>query len=244
MRNRLPLLISILALTAAVAFPLGVLASHSFNDVSNANPFHADIAALKDSGVSSTGCGGGNFCPKDYVTREQMAAFMNRLGALSPSKTPVVNADRLDGYGSEDLSRVAFGYNPTLINGTLAPTTGIVTAQIFVPGPGYLAVSGNTTLYNPTGDSDSDSSCELRFQGGPVLVGSYHQTSTGSTGSTNLWVNQCTSQSVTQVCFTQLYNMEFYVQAGSGTTSAQNATLIVQYTPFGNTGLPPACTSS
>ncbi len=243
MRNRLPLLISVLALVAAVAFPLGVLASHSFTDVSNSNPFHEDIAALKDSGVTS-GCGGGNFCPKDYVTREQMAAFMNRLGALSDTKIPVVNADRVDGYESQDLGRVAFGYNPTLINGALAPTTGIVTAQIAVPGPGYLAVSGNTTLYNPTADSDGDSSCELRFQGGPVLVGSYHQTSTGSTGATNLWVSQCTSQSVTQVCFTQLYNMEFYVQAGSGTTSAQNATLIVQYTPFGNTGIPPACTSS
>ena len=42
--------------------------------------------------------GGGNYCPKDYVTREQMAAFMNRLGALQAGKTPVVNADKVDGF--------------------------------------------------------------------------------------------------------------------------------------------------
>jgi hypothetical protein len=44
-----------------------------------------------DSKVTS-GCGGGNYCPTANVTREQMAAFLNRLGALGPGKTPVVNA--------------------------------------------------------------------------------------------------------------------------------------------------------
>ena len=88
--------------TALVAFPLGTLGSHQFLDVPDSNPFHADISALADSGVT-TGCGGSNFCPSAFVTREQMAAFMNRLGALSPSKVPVVNADRLDGLDSTEL---------------------------------------------------------------------------------------------------------------------------------------------
>lgn len=72
----------------SMGLPLGVLASHQFSDVPNSNPFHADIEALANTGVT-TGCGGGRFCPSDYVTREQMAAFMNRLGALSPGKVPV-----------------------------------------------------------------------------------------------------------------------------------------------------------
>ena len=98
------------ALTAAVlimamiALPLGVLASHQFADVPDSNPFHADIDALADSGVT-TGCGGPNFCPDDNVTREQMAAFMNRLGALQADKTPVVNADKVDGLDSTALGR-------------------------------------------------------------------------------------------------------------------------------------------
>ncbi|HEX2766163.1 MAG TPA: S-layer homology domain-containing protein [Candidatus Limnocylindria bacterium] len=83
-----------------LAFPLGVLASHQFTDVPDSNPFHNDIDALVDSGVTS-GCGGGKYCPSSNVTRGQMAAFLNRLGALGPGKTPVVNAatsQKTDGW--------------------------------------------------------------------------------------------------------------------------------------------------
>jgi len=78
-------------IVALMAFPLGVIASHQFGDVPNSNPYHADIDAVADAGVT-TGCGGGNYCPGAFVTREQMAAFMNRLGALQAGKTPVANA--------------------------------------------------------------------------------------------------------------------------------------------------------
>jgi hypothetical protein len=78
-------------IVALLAFPLGVIASHQFSDVPDSNPYHADITALADAGVT-TGCGGGKYCPSAYVTREQMAAFMNRLGALGAGKTPVANA--------------------------------------------------------------------------------------------------------------------------------------------------------
>ena len=92
--------VTIVSLVIAVtAFPIGVLASHQFSDVLDSNPYHADIDALVDAGVT-TGCGGGKYCPSAFVTREQMAAFMNRLGALGPGKTPVVNADLLDGLDS------------------------------------------------------------------------------------------------------------------------------------------------
>lgn len=79
-------------LAAALAFPLGVFAAHQFSDVPDSNPYHADIDALVDAGVTS-GCGGGQYCPTQNVTREQMAAFLNRLGALQAGKTPVVNAN-------------------------------------------------------------------------------------------------------------------------------------------------------
>jgi hypothetical protein len=92
--------VALVVLGAAIAFPLGVIASHQFSDVPNTNTYHADIDALADSGVT-TGCGNGTtFCPSAFVTREQMAAFMNRLGALGAGKVPVVNADKLDGIDS------------------------------------------------------------------------------------------------------------------------------------------------
>jgi hypothetical protein len=93
-----------IVLSVAIAFPLGVIASHQFTDVPTSNTFHDDIDAIADVGVT-TGCAVGKYCPKDFVTREQMAAFLNRLGALGPGKTPVVNADKLDGLTSSQLAR-------------------------------------------------------------------------------------------------------------------------------------------
>jgi hypothetical protein len=102
-RARRPRTVAVLALVAALAaFPLASLASDTFADVPDSNVFHNDINAIADAGVT-TGCGGGNYCPSANVTREQMAAFMNRLGALSAGKTPVVNADKLDGLDSTDF---------------------------------------------------------------------------------------------------------------------------------------------
>jgi hypothetical protein len=224
-----------LVIGVAIAFPLGVIASHQFSDVPNTNTYHADIDALADAGVT-TGCGDGTtFCPSAFVTREQMAAFMNRLGALGPGKAPVVNADKVDGFHAADLHRVAFNAVGVLINGSLAPTTGTVSTQINLPAPGFLIVSGNTTLYSPS--TVGNSTCQLQYQGGGAMSGSYHQTSTGSPGVTN----QCTSQTVATTCTAGTLTLEFYVVAGTGDTSAQDASIIVQYVPFDATGLPPSC---
>ncbi len=66
------------------------------------HPFYWDIQEVANAGVT-TGCGGGKYCPDDTVTRGQMAAFMNRLGALGEGKPPVVNADKLDGLQASDF---------------------------------------------------------------------------------------------------------------------------------------------
>jgi hypothetical protein len=79
-----------------------VFASHRYTDVPTSSTFHADIDAIAAVGVT-TGCAVGKYCPKDFVTREQMAAFLNRLGALGPGKTPVVNATKLDGKDSTEF---------------------------------------------------------------------------------------------------------------------------------------------
>ncbi len=98
-----------IVITVAILLPVGVaLASHQFGDVPDSNTFHGDISAIADAGVTG-GCGGGNYCPDENVTREQMAAFMNRLGALAPGKAPVVNAAKLQGKGAAAF--MPFGAN-------------------------------------------------------------------------------------------------------------------------------------
>lgn len=52
-------------------------ASHDFTDVPTAHQFHSQISAIKGAGIT-TGCGGGNYCPDDFVRRDAMAAFMHR----------------------------------------------------------------------------------------------------------------------------------------------------------------------
>jgi hypothetical protein len=137
----------IVALMAALAFgsAIGVvLASHQFADVPDSNIYHNDIDAIADAGVT-TGCGGGNYCPNDYVTRGQMAAFLNRLGALAPGKVPVVNADRLDGLDANELARVNYGQNissPTITD--TESTYGEVT--IVAPTAGYVLATASVTF--------------------------------------------------------------------------------------------------
>ncbi len=164
---RLPRLLAIpLLLLTLVAFPLGALASHQFGDVPDSNPFHADIDALADSGVT-TGCGGGNFCPSANVTREQMAAFMNRLGALAPGKTPVVNADKVDGL---DPFEIAAGLAP-IPPGVTVTGSGLwdhvavqdnsdVQLLVELPGRAPVNLASGTVNFAPhVAAADDDATC-------------------------------------------------------------------------------------
>jgi hypothetical protein len=47
----------------------------TFGDVPTSHPFFQFIEALYGSGITA-GCGGGNFCPNDYITRGQMAVWV------------------------------------------------------------------------------------------------------------------------------------------------------------------------
>jgi uncharacterized repeat protein (TIGR01451 family) len=59
-----------------------------FIDVPSNNPFYEDIGKLSARGIT-LGCGNGNYCPGDPITREQMAAFILRAkGEFSPPDPP------------------------------------------------------------------------------------------------------------------------------------------------------------
>jgi hypothetical protein len=65
-----------------------VLQGAAFLDVPVSNPFYTRIGQLSARGVTS-GCGGGNYCPAQAITREQMAAFILRsLGDFDPPTPP------------------------------------------------------------------------------------------------------------------------------------------------------------
>jgi hypothetical protein len=125
---------------ALVAVPIAVYASHQFTDVPNTNPFHADIDWLADAGVTK-GCGGSSYCPKDNVTREQMAAFMRRL-----SEGQVVDAGSLAGYPVGNLIRADENSSQNLPDGNV----DVLSATLHLPTAG-IVVAGGKLRIDPNG---------------------------------------------------------------------------------------------
>ncbi len=57
----------------------------TFNDVPTSHPFFQFVEALAAAGITG-GCGGGNYCPDNPVTRGQMAVFLSKaLGLHFPN---------------------------------------------------------------------------------------------------------------------------------------------------------------
>jgi hypothetical protein len=98
-KRRMVLLGTALLLTILLGTTLTVLAHDwPFGDVSASSPFYWNIRRIAVLNISPTGCGGGNFCPKANVTREQMAAYMDRFTkAWTDEDEPyILNLDHRD----------------------------------------------------------------------------------------------------------------------------------------------------
>lgn len=96
-RRRLVLL-AVAATTAllTVGVAAGVLAAERFSDVADDHAFSDQIAWMADAGISE-GYADGTFRPDDPVTRQAMAAFMERLAGADPEVGQVVDAASLQG---------------------------------------------------------------------------------------------------------------------------------------------------
>src|SRR5687767_957448 len=81
-RRSIVLLLGLLLL----AIPGLALASHRFPDVPTNHPFHSQIDAIAGAGITA-GFNDGSYHPSDPVTRQAMAAFMERgLGRIAFSR--------------------------------------------------------------------------------------------------------------------------------------------------------------
>src|SRR5262249_39629751 len=57
-------------------------ATATFNDVPTDHPQFAFVEALVSAGITA-GCGGGNYCPNNPLTRGQMAVFLSKALGLN-----------------------------------------------------------------------------------------------------------------------------------------------------------------
>ncbi len=134
-RRGVRMALSVVALAALLAVPIGVFASHSFTDVPNSNTFHTQIGRVKGAGITS-GCSPTTYCPNGNVTRGQMAAFLARTGG------------RIDYSGNDNINGVPLstsGASPTVL-ATVTVKAGDVTG-------GYAAVqlTGSFTAFANSG---------------------------------------------------------------------------------------------
>ena len=220
--------------TLAIAFPFGVLAGHQFSDVPDGHFFHADVDALVDAGVTS-GCGGGRFCPGANVTRGEMAAFMNRLGALAPDKAPVVNADRVDGRQANGLTRVVQG-------GAIATTTitssGIVYVQVVIQAPtsGYVQLTSSVSIQGAGCTILCNVTAYLTTTNGNPISLPMVQTVLGTTYETASPTTVTAVASGTHTFQLRLIRSD----GGNGVISGWYGEMTAHFSPFNGTGGVPA----
>ena len=226
---------------ALAAFPLGTAAIHQFSDVPDSNIFHNDISAIADVGVT-TGCAAGLYCPSAYVTREQMAAFMNRLGALASDKTPVVNATTVDRYNANEMNRLAYTSSASLLDGN-ASSTGRLTLTIDVPRRGYLAIWGHGNEYFQGSNGESYVDCwievdQSQVQGTYQSTDNFYDTDVTDSNFDNDSTGCATSGGYLVCGGTYTVDLEF--QLGNADDNIVEASLMAEYVPFNGAGNPPS----
>lgn len=194
----------IVGATALVVAPLTAIASHSFTDVPNSNTFHQDIAWLADADVTR-GCNppaNTEFCPDDFTTRGQMAAFMRRfsqyLGAEDGTPAQADNATTANNAAQADNADMLDGKDPAAYRSILAVDAHhtftdpadplavgsheLAAVDITAPTSGVILVNGVTTWESEATDSnvvtwleiDTSTPCDS-FVDGDVLPASFSE---------------------------------------------------------------------
>lgn len=85
-RTRWVPVIALVAVTSLLTAGGTAWASHKFNDVPTAHPFHSEISWLAGTGITQ-GYADGGYHPSDPVTRQAMAAFLKRMHNVNAGLT-------------------------------------------------------------------------------------------------------------------------------------------------------------
>lgn len=113
----------------------------AFSDLSGTR-FAADIAWLSATGITK-GCGSDRFCPRDPVTREQMASFLTRALGLDPIQPQPNFTDGISVSPGTDIQRLVNSNPP---GSTFVLKTGIHRNQRVVPKDGNTFVGEPGTI--------------------------------------------------------------------------------------------------
>ena len=120
--------------------------SISFGDIAG-SPFYGDIMWMAEEGITS-GCGGGKFCPKAAVTREQMASFLVRALNLPTTSTDYFTDDGASGHQPDINSLAASGITGGCAVGRFCPKDTVTREQMasFLVRGLHLAPAGSDSF--------------------------------------------------------------------------------------------------
>lgn len=122
--------------SAIMAIPIAVIASHQFDDVPADHTFHDSIGWLADTGIT-LGCNppaNDEFCPDDPVTRGQMSTFLQRFH------------DKFTGGIGLGIGQ-RFDANPASTGNGVVNELSL---NLKVPTSGVLVVEGSVDMRNTT----------------------------------------------------------------------------------------------
>jgi S-layer homology domain len=167
---------ALLLLTPAV-----VLASHQFPDVPTSHPFHDQISAIAGAGITA-GFPDGGYHPGDPVTRQAMAAFMQRgFGRVVMAKggSPITSGLSVD---VDETSAQAVPVRSVVI--TVPGATNTFTPQQLVHLRGSVVFVSQMSVAPPSG-CPCEFYSEIRDVATNAYIGGSRQTFESSTAGTN-----------------------------------------------------------
>jgi hypothetical protein len=149
--------------------PACVAGQEMFNDVPASSPFCPFIEELVRLGITG-GCGGGNFCPGDPVTRQQMAAFL--VKALLAGNLKFTNLTMQNGWVGNCFSggvpQFALGLDGTVhFRGAMCRTSGASNSPFTLPAN----VRPSVPVYVTASQLNGATGRLIILTGGDVLVG-------------------------------------------------------------------------
>jgi hypothetical protein len=149
--------------------PACVPGQEMFNDVPASSPFCPFIEELARRGITG-GCGGGNYCPGDPVTRAQMAPFIVR-SMSTPASFAQDTIDRPITAAAVEITKLSGPGNG-----------GLLTTNF----PARLVVNGAVTVGNHGFNGEfSVIKCRLQLNAGSGFANVGPEMSTESPGNTN-----------------------------------------------------------
>lgn len=95
----------------------------------NGTIFEADINRLAEANITS-GCGGGNYCPGLTITREQMAAYLDRALGLPSSATDFFTDDEASIFEANINALAAAGITSGCTATTFCPLLTVTRGQM------------------------------------------------------------------------------------------------------------------